>query len=44
MGIIQCNNVSKSFGEKVALNNVSVDMPEGKIFGLIGPNGTGKTT
>ena len=44
MGIIQCNNVSKSFGEKVALDNVSVDIPEGKIFGLLGPNGAGKTT
>ena len=44
MGLIQCNNVSKAFGEKVALDNVSVDIPEGKIFGLLGPNGAGKTT
>ncbi|MDD5910761.1 MAG: ATP-binding cassette domain-containing protein [Bacteroidales bacterium] len=44
MGIIQCTNVCKSFGEKVALDNVSVDIPEGKIFGLLGPNGAGKTT
>ena len=44
MGIIQCTNLSKSFGEKVALDNVSVDIPEGKIFGLLGPNGAGKTT
>ena len=42
--LIQCKNVSKSFGEKVALDNVSVDIPKGKIFGLLGPNGAGKTT
>jgi len=42
--IIECRNVSKNFGEKVALDNVSVSIPEGKIFGLLGPNGAGKTT
>ena len=44
MNLIQCKNVSKSFGEKIALDNVSVDIPKGKIFGLLGPNGAGKTT
>ena len=44
MGLIQCKNVYKSFGEKVALDRVSVDIPKGKIFGLLGPNGAGKTT
>ena len=44
MGLIQCNDVCKSFGEKVALDRVSVDIPKGKIFGLLGPNGAGKTT
>lgn len=44
MGIIECKNVSKSFGAKVALDNVSLDIPQGKIFGLLGPNGAGKTT
>ena len=44
MGIIECKNVSKSFGEKVALDNVTLDIPKGKIFGLLGPNGAGKTT
>ena len=34
----------KSFGEKVALDHVSLDFPRGKIFGLLGPNGAGKTT
>ncbi len=44
MAIIEIKNVSKSFGEKVALNDVSLEIPEGKIFGLLGPNGAGKTT
>ena len=44
MGIIECKNVCKSFGEKVALDNVSLEIPKGKIFGLLGPNGAGKTT
>ena len=44
MAIIECKNICKSFGEKVALNDVSVDIPEGQIFGLLGPNGAGKTT
>ncbi|MBO5708712.1 MAG: ATP-binding cassette domain-containing protein, partial [Bacteroidales bacterium] len=38
------SNVCKSFGEKVALDNVSIEIPKGKIFGLLGPNGAGKTT
>ena len=37
MAIIEIKNVSKSFGEKVALENVSLEIPEGKIFGLLGP-------
>ena len=44
MAIIECKEVCKSFGEKVALDHVSVDIPEGRIFGLLGPNGAGKTT
>ena len=44
MELIKCKDVSKSFGEKVALDNVSLDIPKGKIFGLLGPNGAGKTT
>ncbi len=44
MGLIQCTNVCKIFGEKIALDHVSVDIPKGKIFGLLGPNGAGKTT
>ncbi len=44
MAIIEVQNVSKSFGPKVALDHVSLDIPEGKIFGLLGPNGAGKST
>ena len=44
MGLIECKGICKRFGEKVALDNLSVDIPQGKIFGLLGPNGAGKTT
>ncbi|MBO4595396.1 MAG: ATP-binding cassette domain-containing protein [Bacteroidales bacterium] len=44
MAIIECREVCKNFGEKVALDHVSVSIPEGRIFGLLGPNGAGKTT
>lgn len=44
MALIECKNVCKNFGTKVALDNVSLDVPEGKIYGLLGPNGAGKTT
>lgn len=42
--MIECRDVSKSFGEKTALDHVTVNIPKGKIFGLLGPNGAGKTT
>jgi len=44
MAIIEVKNVTKHFGPKVALDNVSLEIPEGKIFGLLGPNGAGKST
>ena len=44
MGLIECKGICKRFGEKVALDNLSVDIPKGQIFGLLGPNGAGKTT
>ena len=44
MDLIQCKDVCKNFGEKVALDHVSLDIPKGMIFGLLGPNGAGKTT
>ena len=44
MSIIEVKHVTKTFGEKVALDDVSLSIPEGKIFGLLGPNGAGKST
>ena len=44
MAIIEVKNVTKTFGEKVALDHVSLDIPKGQIFGLLGPNGAGKST
>ena len=41
---MECKEVCKSVGEKVALDKVSLAIPEGRIFGLLGPNGAGKTT
>ncbi len=44
MALIQCEEITKRFGNHTALNNVSLTFPEGKIFGMLGPNGAGKTT
>lgn len=44
MKILDVENVSKSFGDKIVLENVSFSIDEGKIIGLVGPNGIGKTT
>ena len=41
---IEVINVSKRFAEHVALNNLSLSVPEGCVYGLLGPNGAGKTT
>ncbi len=44
MNIIEAKSIHKQFANHKALKNVSIDVPEGKIFGLLGPNGAGKTT
>ncbi len=41
---IQINSVSKQFGSKLALREVTWSLPRGQISGLLGPNGAGKTT
>jgi len=41
---IKLQNISKSFKDKTALKNISFDVKEGELFGLIGPDGAGKTT
>src|SRR3954466_15028702 len=42
--ILQINNVSKRYSNHVALNNISLSIPEKCVFGLLGPNGAGKTS
>lgn len=42
--MIKVERVTKSFGDKVALNNISFVVNEGEIFGFLGPSGSGKTT
>ncbi|MXV38637.1 ATP-binding cassette domain-containing protein [Flavobacteriaceae bacterium Ap0902] len=42
--MLVAENVSKSFGRKVALNDFSLSIPKSCIYGLLGPNGAGKTT
>jgi len=44
MAAIEIRNVTKSFGTHVAVDDLSLDVPEGAIYGFIGPNGSGKTT
>jgi ABC-2 type transport system ATP-binding protein len=41
---VEIDSVSKSFGSVAAVERLSLGIPEGSIFGLIGPNGSGKTT
>lgn len=41
---IEVKDVSKQYGEHVALSHVSLNVPDGSIYGLLGPNGAGKTS
>ena len=43
-GVVELTNVSKSYDEFVAVNNLSLRVPAGGICGLLGPNGAGKTS
>ena len=40
--MIRCKNVYKSFGDKNILNGMNFEIPDGQIFGLLGPSGAGK--
>lgn len=44
MSLIEFRDVTKKFGYKVALDEVNLKIEKGKIYGLLGPNGSGKTT
>ena len=41
---IEANNLSKKYGELLAVDNISFEVKKGEIFGFLGPNGAGKTT
>jgi len=44
MSLIEVKNITKRFGHKVVLDNITLAIDEGDVFGLIGPNGAGKST
>mgnify|MGYP001258095347 CR=1 FL=1 len=44
MSIIECRDLTKRYGSLTAVNNINLDLEKGRIIGLLGPNGSGKTT
>ena len=44
MSVIKTTNLTRKFGGLTAVNNLNIDIPEGEMFGLVGPDGAGKTT
>jgi len=44
MNTIELRDVTKIFGKQAAVDNLSLNVPQGSVYGFIGPNGSGKTT
>src|SRR5262245_48979103 len=44
MNVVEIENATKTFGQHVAVNGLTLSVPQGSIYGFIGPNGSGKTT
>ncbi|MGA2100609.1 MAG: ATP-binding cassette domain-containing protein, partial [Candidatus Sulfotelmatobacter sp.] len=42
--MISCKNLTRRFGDFVAVDDVTFDVPQGAIWALLGPNGAGKST
>ncbi len=42
--VVEIKNLSKSYGKKEIIKDMNLDIPKGKIVGLLGPNGSGKST
>ena len=42
--LITTNDLTRAYGEKVAVNHLNLSIRQGEVFGLLGPNGAGKTT
>lgn len=42
--LLQLHHVSKSYKKHIAIDDLTLNLPAGKIIGLLGPNGSGKTT
>src|SRR5437763_9789862 len=42
--VVEISGLTRKFGKKFALNNVSLNVARGRVFGLVGENGAGKTT
>ena len=44
MNVVEIENITKNFGRVRAVDDLSLNVPQGSIYGFIGPNGAGKTT